>query len=94
MSDTLVDANKERAHRETVIIIVNGRQKTVPKHEEITFDQVVALAFPNPPSGDGVQFTVQYTRGPAHKPSGTLVEGQSVKVRAGMEFDVTPTNRS
>lgn len=78
----------------TVTIMVNGRLKTVPKNEEITFDQVVALAFPNPPSGDGVQFTVQYTRGQGNKPAGALVEGQSVKVKEGMEFDVTPTNRS
>jgi hypothetical protein len=77
-----------------VTIIVNGRAKMVPKDEEITFDQVVALAFPNPPTGDGVQFTVQYTRGPGNKPTGTLVEGQSIKVKDGMEFDVTPTNRS
>jgi hypothetical protein len=66
----------------------------VPKNEEITFDRVVALAFPNPPTGDGVQFTVQYTRGQGNKPAGTLVEGQSIKVKDGMEFDVTPTNRS
>jgi Multiubiquitin len=79
---------------ETVIIIVNGRPKTVPKLADLTYDEVVRLAFPNPQTGDGVQYTVQYTRGPGHKPSGTLVEGQSVKVKAGMEFDVTPTNRS
>lgn len=90
----MIEATTETEHRETVTIIVNGRQKTVPKNEEITFDAVVALAFPNPPSGDGVQFTVQYTRGDGNKPAGTLVEGQSVKVRNGMEFDVTPTNRS
>lgn len=79
---------------ETAIIVVNGRPKTVPKLADVTYDEVVRLAFPNPQTGDGVQYTVQYTRGPGHKPSGTLVEGQSVKVKAGMEFDVTPTNRS
>ncbi|RVD67547.1 hypothetical protein EN751_36185, partial [Mesorhizobium sp. M4A.F.Ca.ET.029.04.2.1] len=47
-----------------------------------------------PPTGDGIQYTVQYTRGHGHKPSGTLVEGQSVKITEGMEFDVTSTNRS
>ena len=78
----------------TVTIVVNGRQKTVPKNELLTFDAVVKLAFDNPPTGDGVQFTVQYTRGEGNKPTGTLVEGQSVKVKEGMEFDVTPTNRS
>jgi hypothetical protein len=89
-----LDDRHKPGHDKTVTIIVNGRPKTVPKSEEITFEQVVALAFPNPPTGDGVQFTVQYTRGEGHKPAGTLVEGQSVKVKEGMEFDVTPTNRS
>lgn len=78
----------------TVTIIVNGRQKTVAKNAELSFDQIVALAFENPPTGDGIQYTVQYTRGHGDKPSGTLVEGQSVKVKEGMEFDVTSTNRS
>lgn len=78
----------------TVTIIVNGRQKNWPKNTDISFDEVVHLAFENPPSGDGVQFTVQFTRGEGHKPSGTLVEGQSVKVKDGMVFDVTSTNRS
>lgn len=78
----------------TVTIIVNGRQKTVAKNAELSFDQIVALAFEKPPTGDGIQYTVQYTRGHGDKPSGTLVEGQSVKVKEGMEFDVTSTNRS
>ena len=29
-----------------------------------------------------------------NKPAGALVEGQSVKAKDGMEFDVTSTNRS
>ncbi|MBN9498990.1 MAG: multiubiquitin domain-containing protein [Alphaproteobacteria bacterium] len=84
----------EKHDKKTVTIIVNGRAKVVPKNDEITFDQLVALAFPNPPSGDGVQFTIQYTRGNGNKPAGVLLEGQSVKVKEGMEFDVTSTNRS
>ena len=94
MSTATVEGQSRTEELKTVTIIVNGRAKTVPKNEEITFEQIVALAFPNPPTGDGVQFTVQYTRGEGNKPAGTLVEGQSVKVRDGMEFDVTPTNRS
>lgn len=78
----------------TVTIIVNGRQKTVPKNGDLSFAEVIALAFEKPPTGDGVQFTVQFTRGHGNKPAGSLVEGQSVKVKEGMEFDVTPTNRS
>jgi len=80
--------------QKTVTIIVNGREKLVPKNEEITFEQIVALAFDNPPSGPNVQITVQYTRGHGNKPSGTLIEGQSVKVKDGMEFDVIATDKS
>jgi hypothetical protein len=87
--------NPERVELpKTVTIVINGRQKTVPKNDDLTFEEVIALAFENPPTGDGIQYTVQYTRGHGQKPAGTLVEGQSVKVKEGMEFDVTSTNRS
>lgn len=78
----------------TVTIIVNGRQKEWPQNTEITYEQVINLAFNPPPSGEGVQISVQYSRGHGNKPAGTLVEGQSVKVKDGMIFDVTATNRS
>ena len=78
----------------TVTIVVNGRPREVPKNDDLTFEEVISLAFPNPPTGDGIQYTVQYTRGHGNKPAGTLVEGQSVKAKEGMEFDVTSTNRS
>ena len=79
---------------DTVTIVVNGRGKTVPKNTILSYWDVVKLAFENPPTGDTIQYTVQYTRGQGNKPSGTLVEGQSVKVKDGIEFDVTSTNRS
>jgi hypothetical protein len=85
---------QNKPEKDGVTIIINGRPKSVQKNEDLTFEEVVALAFPNPPVGKGVQFTVQYTRGHGNKPTGTLVENQSVKVKEGMEFDVTPTNRS
>lgn len=76
-----------------VTIIINGTAKSVEK-ERMSFEEIVALAYETPPTGDGVQFTIQYTKGHSDKPKGTLVEDQSVKVKEGMEFDVTPTNRS
>ena len=97
MSDSIGDAQvsgQSNGDPGTVTIIVNGTPKTVARNAELTFDEVVRLAFPNPQTGDDVQYTVQYTRGHGDKPEGTLVEGQSVKVKDRMEFDVTPTNRS
>jgi len=77
-----------------VTIYLNGRAKSLPKNHEITFSEAIQLAYDTPPSGDGVQFTVQFTRGNSDRPTGTLLEGQSVKIKEGMEFDVTSTNRS
>jgi hypothetical protein len=59
MSATDVKKHGNADDAKTVTIIVNGRAKAWAKNEDITFEQVVALAFPNPPSGDGIQFTVQ-----------------------------------
>ena len=89
-----MNAPRPEERPKTFTIVVNGRPKTLPKKEVLTFEELIAIAFENPPTGDGIQYTVQYTRGHGNKPAGTLVEGQSVKIREGMEFDVTSTNRS
>jgi hypothetical protein len=74
-------------------IIVNGRQKEVST-KKLTFDQVVALAFNPVPSGPNVQFTVTYRKGPRKNPDGSMTEGETVRVKDGMIFDVTETNKS
>jgi hypothetical protein len=75
-------------------IVVNGREKTWAE-KEISFDQVIKLAFDNPPSGPNIVFTVTYRKGGNdNKPDGTLAQGESVKVKDGMVFNVTPTDKS
>ena len=74
-------------------IIVNGRQKEVST-KTLSFDQVVALAFNPAPSGPNVQFTVTYRKGPSKNPHGSMTEGESVRIKDGMIFDVTETNKS
>jgi Multiubiquitin len=74
-------------------IIVNGRQKTIT-NKELSFDQVVALAFDPVPSGPNMLITVAYRRGEGNKPEGTLTQGETVKVKDGMNFDVTATDQS
>jgi hypothetical protein len=82
----------DKPGKKTYKVIVNAREKTVDT-DELTFDQVVRLAFDEPPTGENVQITVLYRRGHGNK-EGTLVAGQSVKVKNGMVFDVTATNKS
>lgn len=74
-------------------IIVNGRQKEVST-KTLTFNQVVALAFNPVPSGPNVQFTVTYRKGPRKNREGSMTEGEIVRIKDGMIFDVTETNRS
>lgn len=79
--------------RKLVSIFVNTREHQVEK-AEISFDELVALAFNPVPSGPNIVLTVTYHRGQGNKPSGDLLPGGSVKVKDGMVFDVTATDRS
>lgn len=80
-------------HNKDFTIVVNGRQKSVTK-KELSFAEVVALAFDNPPTGPNILFTVTYRRGEGNKPEGTSVEGDTVKIKDGMIFNVTATDKS
>jgi hypothetical protein len=87
-------AGTKHVTEKQVVIIVNGRQKEFTG-KEISFREVVELAFPNPWTDANTIYTVTYTRGPdPEKPQGTLVDSKSVNVKKDMIFNVTPTNRS
>jgi hypothetical protein len=48
-------------HHHEVTIIVNTRPRRVAQHE-LTFQQLVELAFENPPTGENVLFTITYSK--------------------------------
>jgi len=85
---TAVEAAPERT--KTVTIIVNTKPHPGTE-KEITFEQVVDLAFPGQPY-DPQGTTVEYSRG--HGPDKSLRPGESVRVKEGMIFDAEPANRS
>jgi hypothetical protein len=74
-------------------IIVDAEPKEVVKNH-LSFDDVVKLAFETPPSGPDILITVDYGMGPHINPQGSLKKGQSVRIKNGMVFDVTATDRS
>lgn len=92
MGESGVEAQKDSSEK-LVEIIVNGRERQVEKGE-LSFADVVALAFETPPSGPNVIFTVTYKRGENPKTEGTMVAGDVVKVKKGMIFNVTATDLS
>lgn len=85
--------NGNSGHGQDITIIINGRPKPWRKGE-ISFAEVVALAALPLTPGEDPAYTVTYRNGQGNKPEGTLTEGHSVKVKDGMIFNVTSTNRS
>lgn len=83
----------QTGERKLVTIFVNTREHQVEK-AEISFEELVALALNPVPSGPYIVLTVTYHRGHGNKPSGDLLPGGTVKVKDGMIFDVTATDRS
>lgn len=73
-------------------IIVNGREKSVPKGD-IKFDEVVELA-EDLPTGVNIEYSIKYSRGQSGQEKGTLHPGDSVKVNPSMVFHVTATDKS
>lgn len=86
--------NNGHGNDKEVTIIVNGEEKSWEKKDEISFEEVVILAFGSYVNNGQVEYTVTYKRGQGNKPEGSLVQGQSVKVKDKMIFNVSQTNRS
>ena len=50
---------KDRPDDKTFSITVNGRQRSV-NHDELTFDELVELAFDDPARGPQIVFTITF----------------------------------
>lgn len=76
-----------------ICIFVNTRQKLVDPGK-ISFAELIALAFTDVPTGPNTAFTVSYRKGPGTDPEGTLIDGESIRLRKGMVFNVSATDKS
>jgi len=77
----------------TIEIFVNARPHLVTENE-VSFEQVVALAFPGQTAGAETEYIVTYTRAQHGNESGSLVPGQEIRVKKGTSFGVQITTRS
>lgn len=93
--DQIVDLDKDDHFYSQVeiIILVNGRKKETVE-TSLSFEEIVKIAFENPPEGPQTLFTVTYRNGPKKNPEGTLTVGHKVRIKKGMVFNVTPTDKS
>lgn len=76
------------------IIIVNT-EPVVVDHDVLTFNELVKIAYPVPPTGQDPEFTVSFEHAKSTPHHGDLPAGGTVTVRKhGTIFDVDHTNRS
>jgi len=83
----------EQEHNKDYVIVVNGREKEWNK-KEISFNEVVILAFGSYQENNITCYTVTYTRGHNHKPQGSMVFGDTIHIKPKMIFNVTATDKS
>lgn len=76
-----------------ITIVINARERTITD-KELTFEQLVTLAYPTTPTGENVLFTISFRRGHGNKPEGSLLAGETVKIKDGMVFVVSATDKS
>lgn len=77
----------------TFVIIVNGSKHTVAARI-VSFEDIVAIAFPVPPAGSELIYTVSYNRASGPRPVGTLRAGETITIKNGTIFNVTATDKS
>lgn len=93
MSDEQKNINGNGGDKKSITIIVNAREKEWDK-KEISYEEVVVLAFGSYTDNETVAYTVVYSKGENPKHEGSLIKGETVKVKDGMIFNVTQTNKS
>ena len=74
-------------------IIINGTNYRV-FNDEVSFDEVVDLAYPDGGRGPLIKYTVNFHNGAGRPPEGRLTKGKKAKIKEGTVFNVTRTDRS
>lgn len=87
------DKPEQRPDDKKYSITINGRQRQV-ESEELSFDELVDLAFNDPARGPQIVFTITFRGAGGRIQEGELDEGQRLKVRDGTIINVTRTDQS
>lgn len=79
--------------RKVVTIIVNARSREV-ETDEVSFDELVHLAFDDAARGPQIVFTITFRKAGGRIEQGELDEGDRLKVKDGTIVNVTRTDQS
>ena len=82
-------------HPNRITVLVNGEEKMLLPHtEQLSYEEIVKLAYGTLPTNPNTVYTVAYSNGPSENPKGTLTRGRSVLVKEGMVFNVSKSDKS
>ncbi len=87
------EQKEEKKQKEKEFIIIINAKEHIFHDEEISFEQVATLAYGSVSPDPNVAYTVTYKRGLGNK-EGSMSKGDVVKVKEGIIFNVTQTNKS
>ena len=82
-TDIIVDGNDSDKQ---IDIIVNGTKHPVPG-DEVSFDQVVDIAYPDGGRGPLITYTVNFYSSAGRPDAGKLTRNQKIKVKDGTVFN-------
>lgn len=91
--DLTLTEDDEKHREKEYEIIVNGRPKIVSL-KELSFIDIVKLAFGEVISNGCKIYTMTFKKGHDARPEGNLVEGDVIKIKKGVIFNVSATDKS
>ena len=87
-------AGGEAARGKGAVVIVNGQERVVPE-EEVSFEEIIALAYDESERGEQIVFTVTFEASQARGgPEGEVGPGETLKVTDRVIFHVQRTDQS
>lgn len=87
-------ADAETIYQKGTVIIVNGQEKIAP-NEEISFEEIVDLAYEKSERGEQIAFTISFEALEGRDgPEGELAPGESLKISEQVIIHVQPTDQS
>lgn len=87
------DSKSDSSHASTIEIIVNTRPRAVSQRE-LSYAEVLELAFPGAQNTDSILYTITFERADGKRHEGTLVRGDSIHIKKGTIFHVAKTDKS
>lgn len=91
IEEAVEEIERIEAEQREFEIIVNGRPKTVERKKQ-SYRDIARLAYPDA-DFDKFLYTITYFNG-EHGQQGDLVEGETVRVKDGMVFNVRRSDKS